>query len=310
MSTYCEPVLKPNASVLAFHGPLIYKAKVLKSHEYGKSFVVDEEGNHEPVEENEIPEHLLECNAYLLHYMGWNSKWDEWVANDRVMELNDENMRLRRRVREDYNESKKKSAEPSPKPSKRHRHNTKVKKKVEKEELKQKKRKNDVILPMPAKLKYLLVDDWEFTTKDRKIVTLPAPKPLNIILKEYLEEVEQTKTLEQFNITQEVMSGLAVYFKASVKLILLYKYERVQYGEILKEHGADVDLGDIYGFEHLLRLFVTLPGLVTETVMDAPSIHTLMSECGDILEYLEQHFNEYMNEYETTSPAYDALARS
>ena len=42
--------------VLCFHGPLIYEAKIQKV------------------------EFRDEQTKYLIHYMGWNKNWDEWVS--------------------------------------------------------------------------------------------------------------------------------------------------------------------------------------------------------------------------------------
>lgn len=309
-----EKNIKVNAQVLAFHGPLIYKAKVLKTHEPNKTFVINSEGQHEPLHDLEttVPPHLMDTNSYFLHYMGWNLKWDEWVTDERIMDLSEENMNIRRNLRQKFDEAKKPSPPVNNTPVKKIvkiKNPVKVKREKEKRDLKPKKKKDDIILPMPDKIKHLLVDDWESVTKDRKLVSIPAKKPVKVILEDYLKFAGKIKTQEQMDITKEMISGLTMYFNQSVRLILLYKYERLQYGNLLKEHG-DIDLGDYYGIEHLLRLFVSLPGLVSQTMMDAPSIQTLMRESSEILEYLDSHTYDYINEYENTTPAYDGLARS
>lgn len=55
------PPINENDVVLAYHGPLIYEAKVLSTSIEG---------------ENEV---------YFVHYKGWSNKWNEWVNRDRVM---------------------------------------------------------------------------------------------------------------------------------------------------------------------------------------------------------------------------------
>jgi len=30
---------------------------------------------------------------YLVHYIGWNSTWDQWVNEDQLLDLNDENLK-------------------------------------------------------------------------------------------------------------------------------------------------------------------------------------------------------------------------
>jgi mortality factor 4-like protein 1 len=46
-------------TVLAYHGPMIYEAKVVKVQEEGGSI------------------------TFFVHYLGWNKKWDEWVEDHR-----------------------------------------------------------------------------------------------------------------------------------------------------------------------------------------------------------------------------------
>jgi mortality factor 4-like protein 1 len=53
---------------------------------------------------------------------------------------------------------------------------------------------------------------------------------------------------------KEVVEGLKLYFEKAVGNILLYKFERRQYVEILNQN-PDTSLCDLYGAEHLLRLF-------------------------------------------------------
>nr|5IN1_A Chain A, MRG701 [Oryza sativa]5IN1_B Chain B, MRG701 [Oryza sativa] len=60
---------KEGERVLAYHGPLLYEAKVQKS-------------------ENKEDEW-----RYHVHYLGWSKSWDEWVTNDRLLKLTDENIR-------------------------------------------------------------------------------------------------------------------------------------------------------------------------------------------------------------------------
>lgn len=51
-----------NEKILAFHGPLIYEAKILKVSETKDAKTA---GSGTP--------------RYFIHYHGWNKNWDEWV---------------------------------------------------------------------------------------------------------------------------------------------------------------------------------------------------------------------------------------
>lgn len=94
-----QETFRPGARVLAYHGPLVYEAKVLKYHERDSLDVDLGEDETEPLANNKIPGFLLDCNAYFLHYKGWNLKWDEWVSSGRILEFNDDNLGLSRELR-------------------------------------------------------------------------------------------------------------------------------------------------------------------------------------------------------------------
>lgn len=52
----------------------------------------------------------------------------------------------------------------------------------------------------------------------------------------------------------EVFDGIRIYFNKALGTMLLYRFERNQYADI-KRQNPEKDLVDIYGAEHLLRLF-------------------------------------------------------
>ncbi|CAG8541653.1 975_t:CDS:10 [Ambispora gerdemannii] len=80
--------------VLCFHGPLLYEAKVLKAEIWhpGDSETGDT-GPH-----------------YYVHYKGWKSSYDEWVPNERVLKLSQENRDRQKQLKEQYTPKKKKSS--------------------------------------------------------------------------------------------------------------------------------------------------------------------------------------------------------
>jgi mortality factor 4-like protein 1 len=86
---------------------------------------------------------------------------------------------------------------------------------------------------------------------------------VNRILDEYKtqETPKRPQTTASLELLDEVIAGLKEYFNRSLGRILLYKYERAQYNEIINRIGKSSDelfgrkLSDIYGAEHLLRLF-------------------------------------------------------
>lgn len=90
--------------------------------------------------------------------------------------------------------------------------------------------------------------------------------------------------------------------------MLLYRFERHQYADIKRQY-PDKDLVDIYGAEHLLRLFVQLPSLITHTNMDSDAVHVLMDYLTDILKFMQkQQKHLFLTEYENAAPGYVALS--
>jgi len=118
-------------------------------------------------------------------------------------------------------------------------------------------------LHIPDHLKALLVDDWENVTKNLQLVPLPSKTPANAILTAYFDE-EQPKRRPgsaDADILEEVVAGVKEYFDKCLGRILLYRFEREQFFEIrrLWEGGRGEwegkGPGDVYGAEHLCRLF-------------------------------------------------------
>ena len=116
-------------------------------------------------------------------------------------------------------------------------------------------RKNEIKLPIPDLLKALLVDDWEYITKNQQLVPLPRNPSVVQILQNYREACPKKREgSAESDIFDEVISGLKLYFDRSLGNILLYRFERQQLLDIKKE-WPDKEASEIYGAEHLLRLF-------------------------------------------------------
>jgi mortality factor 4-like protein 1 len=126
-------------------------------------------------------------------------------------------------------------------------------------------RRPAVRLFIPDTLKSILVDDWEKVTKDQKLVPMPAPVSVSTFLNDYYEaeSVHRRPNSADADILEEVIAGIKEYFNKSLGRILLYRFERPQFFTIHKElesgsgEHAGQSLCDMYGCEHLLRLFGT-----------------------------------------------------
>jgi mortality factor 4-like protein 1 len=78
---------------------------------------------------------------------------------------------------------------------------------------------------LPDLLKGLLVDDWENITKNNQLVPLPHPKPVTLVLDNYLqyEKAQRQEGSASIDILEETIAGLKEYFDKCLGRILLYR---------------------------------------------------------------------------------------
>jgi mortality factor 4-like protein 1 len=82
-----------------------------------------------------------------------------------------------------------------------------------------------ISLPIPDRIKAILVDDWENVTKNQQLVPLPAAHPVEKILKDYEgdELPKRTPGSPEASILEEMLAGLLEYFDKCLGRILLYR---------------------------------------------------------------------------------------
>ena len=125
-----------------------------------------------------------------------------------------------------------------------------------------------VKIEIPDHLKAILVDDWENVTKNLSLVPIPADHPVSEILSTYFEEEKGKRRLgsAEADLLEEVVQGTRDYFEQCLGKLLLYRFEREQYFRLHQAMEAGKDefegrllkdkkIADIYGAEHLCRLF-------------------------------------------------------
>ncbi|KAH7075464.1 MRG-domain-containing protein [Paraphoma chrysanthemicola] len=313
-ATVPEPAYRKDEKAFCFHHELLYEAKVLEV---------------KPVEGDDKKSGF----QYKVHYKGWKNTWDDWVPEDRLRKLSPENRELANSLRHEMLAAQraaraqpqpvKKKAQGStrgseerqtsvsaaaPRGQKRMRDND-----LEKEESFQSKRAVRIL--MPDRLKSLLVDDWENITKNLQLVQLPSSEPAGVILDKYQEHAISTgnKNSTERDILEEVIAGLKEYFNKSLGRLLLYRFEREQFYDIYTRIEKPTDelagktLADIYGGEHLLRLFVSMPELIAQTNMDYQAVNRLRTELTQMTTWLakdKQVGTFFASTYESPGQAY------
>jgi mortality factor 4-like protein 1 len=163
------------------------------------------------------------------------------------------------------------------------------------------------LFELPGSLKRQLVDDWEFVTKEQKLVTLPRDVTVAKILNEWLK----TRSGGADRASRELVDSLLEYFDALLPTMLLYRFERPQFHELFsapKNEGEKPTPSNVYGAEHLLRMFVKLPYLLNDAKLDAELMKEAAARINDIARYIQKNGRVMvMAEYEPASARYLAL---
>ncbi|KAI9264362.1 MRG-domain-containing protein [Phascolomyces articulosus] len=255
-----------NERVLCYHGLLLYEAKIIKRE----------------IRQEESPE---EKPYYWVHYKGWKQTWDEWVSDDRVLKWTEPNLQKQQQLKEMHSRRKPSSRSSSSisrqdssevRGRTRHRDSSTDKTRAEEESI----RRSEFKLPIPESLKGHLVDDWENVTKNQQLAPLPRTPSVSEILQQYFEHAHGRCNMDDETL-RLVMDGIKLYFDKSLGSSLLYNTERKQYEE--QVHTHEKSPSDMYGIEHLLRLFVQMPTLISQSNVDPETLSLLKGSFFDIL---------------------------
>lgn len=139
---------------------------------------------------------------------------------------------------------------------------------------------------------------------------IPAKKTVKDIIDAYIQKKSKSTNKGKEGVLNDVMNGLINYFNVMLGSQLLYKSERPQYADLLKEH-PDTPMANLYGSFHLLRLFVRLGSVLSYTALDEKCINTLMHHINDFLKFLVKDINMYFNmqHFVNVTPEYSRKAQ-
>lgn len=143
-------------------------------------------------------------------------------------------------------------------------------------------------LRIPHILKQIILDDYELINQQGKILPLPRPNHARPSAgqairdwQSFRKEDEDEETCAQVD---EIADGLVSYFDYALRHCLLYHPEVAACDAAL---ASGVPPSEVYGAEHLTRLIIKLPELVSVLLMtsggDALNIVTLEDEISDFM---------------------------
>ncbi|KAK7602322.1 hypothetical protein V9T40_007911 [Parthenolecanium corni] len=305
--------------ILCYHGPLIYEGKCI---------------------------HLKEVEAkfeYFIHYNGWSKNWDEWVPENRLLKLNDENLKMKDELMKNRKNSKKtykrrtsigsagdkeenNSRSNSPKPNLARKSVTiPVSRnsftRIERHDRQQdllslRKRKEPattieyvenirVNVQLPENLRLLLCYDLDLITRRKKVTKVPARITVDEITDKYVTHKTSLTEPALASRYKETANALRNYFDLVLDKKLLYSFEKVQHLKLVENKTAFV-ASSAYGAVHLVRLFVKVGHLIAHLPVDEIGASSVEENINDYLRYLNLNIGKFVNieDYQPTSSDY------
>ena len=291
-------VYKEGETVLAYFANLLYEAEILQV-KFASPGVVEK---------------------YKVHFQGWKSSWDSDIEPHQVIDHTDENLRLAHTLlkkvqsrsidNSNNNNNNNNTAPPSGttagsgnengsgvEKESGDNNNKKEEGDIKKKEGEEKGKEKPVeeLFIVPAALKRQLVDDWEFITREHRLVSIPRNPNVRQILENWLNQKQESSraTAADLDHSKQVAEGLLEYFNISLPVFLLYQFERHQYdlscGGFGSGRSRKVDRqkpGEVYGVEHFLRLVLKLPRMLTEAEMEYEVIQRIAEKVNELMKFI------------------------
>ena len=249
---------------------------------------------------------------FLVHYFGWSNKFDEFVDVTRLSKLD--------RTRQ--GEGRADGAAGEGEAGGEGEDDEKIEMKKRKKALQKEASSVDelpliateITVEMPKLLRGVLFEDWKKIVGLGFLVSIPRRPSVADLVRHYLSDVlaaAQRDPAEE-QVLREMGAGIVRYFDRALGLLLLYRVERLQYLDILESYPA-VPMSQLYGAEHLLRLFVKLPEVTSLDAlgkMRPQEIFVFNSHLQSLLRYLVRRSGELFggHNYENQAPEYQRLS--
>lgn len=232
---------------------------------------------------------------FLVHYQGWNKSWDEWVGEGRVYQWNEVNIAIMKEQGSSQSKSRSAGSARKKLAVQQNQSNAStissqgsVSDSIILEPEDPIQPDKEVKIRIQDELKNWLIDD-DNNIKNKKLTSTPAKPSISTILKDYVLHKKNSAKgpNEKFDVNLLTL-GIKDCFNVMLGPHLLYKYERLQYQTLLKNNGKEVDLTDIYGVIHLVRLFTKIGKLLAVSTLDAQNIQTLVNYIQDLQKFISK----------------------
>jgi hypothetical protein len=159
-------------------------------------------------------------------------------------------------------------------------------------------------LSLPVSLKRHMVEEWALISSSKKLLRLPK-EPARSVASALRAFVASKAAREE--VWQELADSVSNFFCRALPSLLLYRQERDQLHHLLDLFPLE-PLSDLYGPEHLLRLFVRLPRLLpSESSLPAQEMASIAAKLAEVIKFLGKTVTQWFS-LAQYSPVDDAMA--
>eukprot|EP00873_Tetraselmis_striata_P018993 jgi/Tetstr1/439257/TSEL_027699.t1 len=143
--------------------------------------------------------------------------------------------------------------------------------------------KRTLKLSLPDGLRWHLTNDWEQVCRHKLPVPLPRRPAVMDILYTFRESTRDAKGYTH----NELVVSMQEYFDEALPTLLLYEGEDELYRDSKFDRSKSPSA--IYGAEHLLRLIVKLPELLSATELQEGKVNRIQRQVDDLLQFLDDN---------------------
>jgi mortality factor 4-like protein 1 len=166
---------------------------------------------------------------------------------------------------------------------------------------------------LSASLKRELITQWERVTLQGELLSLPRSVTAAEVLRRFEADAKKkARSAEQAELAADCAAGLKAYFDGALYSSLLYAEEHAQAEAALVSHKNTKrrEPSEVYGAEHLLRLFVKLPELMPLRDMDAAAAKAVQAKLTEFVRWMQRNASAHFvsGEYVDARPAAAAKA--